>query len=105
MARSTLLELSLDNLRGVYTPINFEYMSKEEALDNLRTASGHDYGYDVEKWEKWLRMNPEEPLIKEGDPILDADLHDVLYEQRKQMRAHRMREQDGGHINGEKDEG
>ena len=31
------------------------YMTKEDAYNMLKTLTEQDFGYDVEKWEEWLK--------------------------------------------------
>jgi hypothetical protein len=47
-------ELALANLRQEIPCDERGYCTAEEAYEWLKELSGVDYGFDVDKWEKWV---------------------------------------------------
>jgi hypothetical protein len=63
MSRLTPVQGLLMNLNQEIEPGRREYLSKEQAYKRLKELTGQDLGYDVEKWGKWFKSNPN-PLIR-----------------------------------------
>ena len=57
MSRITPFQGLLMNLTEEIAKGRREYLSKEAAYEKLKEFPGQDFGYDVEKWKKWLREN------------------------------------------------
>ncbi len=47
-------ELGLANLKGELSPDERGFMPVEAAYQFLKKLSGLDFGYDVERWTKWV---------------------------------------------------
>ena len=58
MSRLTPLQGLLMNLNQEIEAGRREYLSKEQAYEKLKELTGQDFGYDVEKWRKWVKRNP-----------------------------------------------
>jgi len=58
MVRATKEQLLLLNLEGKLHNRIRGYISKEEAYERLKWLTDKDFGYDVDKWRKWLENNP-----------------------------------------------
>lgn len=58
MSRLTPLQGLLMNLNREIEEGRREYLSLEQAYEKLKELTGQDFGYDVEKWRKWLKRNP-----------------------------------------------
>ena len=48
-------ELSLANLKGEIDPESRGYATREQALAALKEETGQDFGWDVGKWEAYVR--------------------------------------------------
>ena len=57
MSRITLFQGLLMNLNQSIEVNRREYLTREEAYQQLKSLSGQDFGYDVESWKKWLKEN------------------------------------------------
>ncbi len=55
--RATPIEIFLENLEQVFPQDSLEYMPKEQAYEELKKATGVDFGYDASKWRQWLKNN------------------------------------------------
>lgn len=71
MPRLTPIELDMANLRGDFPVGAIGYISKEDALNDLRTRTGQDFGTDLNKWEDWLATHPE-PTPEKAKSVSDA---------------------------------
>lgn len=47
------------NLEGKIPEDSRMYLSREDALDQLRRVSGEDFGSDVAAWQDWVSSNKE----------------------------------------------
>jgi hypothetical protein len=56
-----ILILSLDEKLRKNTR---EYMTKEQAYEKLKSLSGQDFGYDVQKWRLWLESKKGQKSYK-----------------------------------------
>lgn len=59
MPRLTPIKLCIANLRGAFPRGAIGYLSEDKALAELKHLTGQDFGKDVQKWEEWLKKNPE----------------------------------------------
>ena len=59
MSRLTPLQGLLMNLNQEIEAGRREYLSKEQAYEKLKKLTGQDFGYDAEKWRKWVKRNPD----------------------------------------------
>ena len=62
MTRLTLDQIYIKNLKKQFPEGSMAYMTKERAYAALKKWTGRDFGYDAEKWRKWIDEN--------GFPIL-----------------------------------
>ena len=60
MSRITPFRRLLMNLRGELPEGRFEFLPPEQALEELRSSTGQDFGMDADAWEAWLRANTKE---------------------------------------------
>ena len=60
MSRITPFRRLLMNLRGKIRDGRLEFLSPEQALEELRASTGQDFGMDTDAWEAWLRVNTKE---------------------------------------------
>ena len=61
----------LKNLRQEIHPDSRAYLSREDAYVQLRRATGQDFGYDADAWERWIMQNLEvfkKPLPRPNKP-------------------------------------
>jgi hypothetical protein len=57
MSRLTPEERLLANLREEVAEESMAYMTRDDAYRGLRDSTGQDFGYDADKWEKWIEEN------------------------------------------------
>jgi hypothetical protein len=57
MSRLTPEQRLLENLRQQVAKESMAYMTREAAYQGLRNSTGQDFGYDADKWEKWIEEN------------------------------------------------
>ena len=84
---SDSFDLLLDNLAGGI-PRSLDYLSKEQAYEELKRISGEDWGYDIEAWRK--RKSRIMRRFRTGTPIRDAESareREVQMRQRKRKRS------------------
>ncbi|CAB1067663.1 hypothetical protein JY97_16125 [Alkalispirochaeta odontotermitis] len=55
--RALPIDMFLMNLEETFPPDSLYYMTKEQAYEELKKATGADFGYDIETWKKWLKEN------------------------------------------------
>lgn len=55
--RVTPIQLFLKNLKGSFKPNELYYIKKEDSYEGLKKLTGVDFGYDVGKWENWIKAN------------------------------------------------
>ena len=59
MTRLTYHQILVKNLEGTIRPDQVRvFMTKEQALAELRQLTGQDFGNDVDAWKKWLGRSP-----------------------------------------------
>jgi hypothetical protein len=68
MPRLLPLDLCLANLRGDFPEGAIGYMTLEEALAELVSETGQDFGTDHRAWSAWISANPPSVEIKTRDP-------------------------------------
>jgi hypothetical protein len=57
MSRITLWKGLLLNLEGkIQPPERREYLTREQALEQLKARTGQDFGYDAAAWREWLKL-------------------------------------------------
>jgi len=54
----TLYSGLLKNLRQEIRPGRREYLTKEQAYEQLKYHTGQDFGYDIEGWRQWILDHP-----------------------------------------------
>ena len=59
MSRLMLLKGLLLNFKGEIEKGRREYLPKNEAYQSLKLHTGQDFGDDIEKWEAWIKGNPQ----------------------------------------------
>jgi hypothetical protein len=75
--------MCIANLRGDLPEGAIGYMSRAEALRQLRAMSGLDYGDDVKKWEVWLQQ--QNAAEAEPDSRTRQDILKELRERRSKV--------------------
>jgi len=55
MARLTLEQILIGNLKQIIPKEAMMYLAQENAIERLKQITGQDFGYDVEAWEKYLK--------------------------------------------------
>ena len=58
MSQMTLFEGILKNLKQEIEPGRREYLSREQAYQQLKYHTGEDFGYDAERWKAWIDEHP-----------------------------------------------
>lgn len=76
MSRITLLQGLLLNLKGEIEPRRREYLSRKEAYAQLKLHTGQDFGYDVDKWEQWVRDHPTSIKARDASSRVSGFLPD-----------------------------
>jgi hypothetical protein len=74
MTRASHLEIAISNLKGEIKREGYSriVLSKEQAIDLLRRATGQDFGDDIAKWEEWVAEHGkaiEEERVRFGREI------------------------------------
>ncbi len=59
----------LMTLQGRKTLHGYPFPSKEYALEQLKRMSGQDFGYDAERWAKWLETNWRKCYSSRKEPL------------------------------------
>jgi hypothetical protein len=57
MTRLTLEEIFIKNIKQELPEASMAYMTKEAAYAARKKWTGQDFGYDAEKWKKWIDEN------------------------------------------------
>ncbi len=58
--RMDFLEGLVRNLEERIRPGSRAYLSKEEAYKSLKLKTGQDFGFDADRWRKWIEDNVEQ---------------------------------------------
>lgn len=64
MSYMPLFELLIANLREELWPGRREYLTKEQAYEQLKYHTGQDFGFDIERWEQWVREHPKSIRVR-----------------------------------------
>jgi hypothetical protein len=57
MSRLTPEQRAILNLRGEIPEGTMAYLTREDAYALLKKHTNQDFGYDADKWEKWIEEN------------------------------------------------
>ena len=69
MSRLTLFRGLVMNLKGEIEKGRREYLSKEEAYEQLKRFTGQDFGCDARKWEEWLKTHSRKHESSVNKPV------------------------------------